>query len=73
MHFPHDVPTMNLDREFGDVQFGRNLLIQQAGHHLLHDLLLARGQRFVPVPQLTQFRVPLPSTPIAFYGLLNGP
>ena len=71
MHFAHDVPAMKLDRELGYIQFGRNLLIQQAGDHLLHDFLLACGQRLIAILQLTHLRVLLAGTPIAFYGLLN--
>jgi hypothetical protein len=72
-HFTHDVSAMNLDRELGYVQFGRNLLIQQTRHHLLHDLLLTRGQRLVPAPQLTHLFVLLPGAPVAFDGFLNRP
>jgi hypothetical protein len=34
---------MKLDRVLGYSQFVRNLLVEQAGNHPLHDFLLASG------------------------------
>jgi hypothetical protein len=51
-HFAHNVSAMKLDGRLGNFQFACDLLIQQAGYHLLHDVLLARGQGLVPISQI---------------------
>src|SRR5687768_730975 len=62
---------MKFDRILGYAQFARNLLIEYAGDHPLHDFLLACGQRFIALPQIMNFRLLLSGTPIAFDSLLN--
>ena len=71
MHLAHDPSAMNLDGEFSNVQFCCNLLVQQPRNHLLHDFLLARGRRFVPLSQVMYLRVYLSSAAIALDGFLD--
>jgi hypothetical protein len=73
MHFAHHPPAMNLDRVFGYVQFGRNLLVKEPRNYLLHDFLLARSERLIAVLQLAHGSVLLPDAPIAFYGFIDCP
>ena len=44
-HFSHDVAAVHLHRDFADIEFGGNLLVQEPGGNEADDLLLAGGQR----------------------------
>src|SRR5260370_42545720 len=41
-HFAHDLSTMNLDGDLTVAEFGRSLLVEEAGYHERQDLPLAR-------------------------------
>ena len=42
----HNATTVDLDRFFRYIQFPGDLLVQHAGYHIGHDLVLKSGKRF---------------------------